>query len=417
MIYILLTIDLLVPLLVGLLHFIFFENDNTQINHLSPFLLFSISIIFISLIKNYYTNYFSTNFSDKLKISFVTTFSALFIHLVIYVFYSYSVSLHLFSSLLFIPFLILLFRYFLKNSYKKNNNIKIYIVGKFYQFNEYEINMLNDKGYKTFFLESYDEFKNNLHKINNEKSRIVINLSINDTSLLDFNTDQSIKMNLINLDDFLESYLRKVLPTSHSIINLKKYDRFDFILKRVIDLSSILIMLPILIVLTPVIYLSKKIYSINDSFFFAQKRLGFNMKIFNIYKIRTMKENSDTKGNTTKNDSRIYPFAKILRQLRIDELPQIINILLGDMHLVGPRAEWIKLSEEYYIKLKSYKYRHVVRPGITGWAQIIYPYGFNSYDAEQKLMYDLYYIKHWSIWLELEICFKTAIVILDKKGF
>ncbi len=87
------------------------------------------------------------------------------------------------------------------------------------------------------------------------------------------------------------------------------------------------------------------------------------------------------------------------------------------MHLVGPRAEWIKLADNYEKNIDHYHLRHAVRPGITGWAQIIYPYGVDLNDAKQKFMYDLYYIKHWSIWLEIEICFKTFLVILDKSGF
>ena len=130
-----------------------------------------------------------------------------------------------------------------------------------------------------------------------------------------------------------------------------------------------------------------------------------------------MHANSETKGNTYKDDPRIYSFATKIRKLRLDEIPQIINIFLGHMHLVGPRAEWVVLSDKYGNKIRNYNRRHVVRPGITGWAQIAYPYGIDSYDAEQKLMYDLYYIKNWSIWLEIEICLKTFLVILDKKGF
>ena len=129
-----------------------------------------------------------------------------------------------------------------------------------------------------------------------------------------------------------------------------------------------------------------------------------------------MNENSESSGNTIKDDTRIYSFAKTIRRLRLDELPQIFNILLGDMHLVGPRAEWIKLVSEYQEHISNYHLRHKIRPGITGWAQIMYPYGFDLNDAKQKFMYDLYYIKHWSIWLELEICIKTFLVILQRKG-
>tara|TARA_B100001057_G_C22384688_1_gene769808 strand:- start:114 stop:602 length:489 start_codon:yes stop_codon:yes gene_type:complete len=161
----------------------------------------------------------------------------------------------------------------------------------------------------------------------------------------------------------------------------------------------------------------KTISNIKDPLIYTQKRYGINKNIFSLYKIRTMPANSDIKGNTEKNDTRIYPFAKFIRELRIDEFPQIINVLLGHMHLVGPRAEWIKLSDAYYENIVNYNLRHIIRPGITGWAQIIYPYGENEHDAKQKLMYELYYIKNWSIWLEIEICIKTFFVMLDKRGF
>jgi lipopolysaccharide/colanic/teichoic acid biosynthesis glycosyltransferase len=130
-----------------------------------------------------------------------------------------------------------------------------------------------------------------------------------------------------------------------------------------------------------------------------------------------MHVDSDSQGNTVKNDHRIYSFAKNLRKFRLDELPQIINIFLGHMHLVGPRAEWIKLSNEYSESIDNYELRNIVRPGITGWAQILYQYGFDIHDSKQKLMYELYYIKNWTVWLELEICIKTITVVLDKKGF
>ena len=187
--------------------------------------------------------------------------------------------------------------------------------------------------------------------------------------------------------------------------------------KRTIDTVSIIMLLPVLIIIVTYTYVMKKIRNINESIFYKQKRYGLGNSIFQIYKLRTMYVNSDTKGNTNQDDPRIYSFAKVIRSMRLDEIPQIMNILQNDMHLVGPRAEWVKLSDEYNLKINYYSKRHTVRPGITGWAQIAYPYGFDIYDAEQKLMYDLYYIKNWSVWLELEICFKTFLVILDKKGF
>ena len=129
-----------------------------------------------------------------------------------------------------------------------------------------------------------------------------------------------------------------------------------------------------------------------------------------------MKTDSDLKDNTSRDDPRIYSFAAWLRTYRLDELPQIFNILLGEMHLVGPRAEWVKLSDEYSRQIDIYSLRHTVKPGITGWAQVLYQYGYDVDDSKQKLMYELYYIKNWTLWLELEIYIKTIIVIFEKKG-
>ena len=157
--------------------------------------------------------------------------------------------------------------------------------------------------------------------------------------------------------------------------------------------------------------------NISDSLIYSQKRYGKNRRLFSLYKIRTMHINSESRGATEENDMRVYSFARFIRESRLDEFPQILNILLGHMHLVGPRAEWVKLSDEYYRNIPNYNLRHIVMPGITGWAQIIYPYGQNEDDAKQKLMYELYYIKNWSIWLEIEICIKTLFIMLDKRGF
>ena len=105
-----------------------------------------------------------------------------------------------------------------------------------------------------------------------------------------------------------------------------------------------------------------------------------------------------------------------MRKTRIDELPQLLNVLKSEMHFIGPRAEWNILVESYEKEIPYYNERHIIRPGITGWAQVNYPYGSNIEDTKQKLMYDLYYIKHWSIWLELKVVWKTILVVLGKKG-
>ena len=125
--------------------------------------------------------------------------------------------------------------------------------------------------------------------------------------------------------------------------------------------------------------------------------------------------NSDVR-TATKEDDRIFPFGETMRKTRIDEIPQVLNILNNEIHLIGPRAEWIKLTQEYEKEIPYYNYRHIVKPGITGWAQVMFVEGRSKDDTRQKLMYDLYYIKHWSLSLELKVIYKTILVVLGKKG-
>jgi len=135
---------------------------------------------------------------------------------------------------------------------------------------------------------------------------------------------------------------------------------------------------------------------------FKQKRVGKDEKEFYCYKFRSMKTDIDYFNHyTQKNDPRIFKWGDFMRKSRIDELPQLINVFKGEMHLIGPRAEWSELVNNYEKEIPDYHLRHIVAPGITGWAQVNYPYGANLEDTKQKLMYDLYYIKNWSLWLEI----------------
>jgi exopolysaccharide biosynthesis polyprenyl glycosylphosphotransferase len=150
---------------------------------------------------------------------------------------------------------------------------------------------------------------------------------------------------------------------------------------------------------------------------FRQTRIGRDGRPFTLFKFRSMRINSDGGSiHTAKNDSRITRLGRFLRQTRIDELPQLFNVLRGDMSLIGPRAEWIKCVELYEGRVPFYSYRHFVRPGITGWAQVNYPYGENDADALEKLKFDLYYIRNYSLFLDLAIVLKTLHIMLFAKG-
>ena len=152
--------------------------------------------------------------------------------------------------------------------------------------------------------------------------------------------------------------------------------------------------------------------------FYTQERVGKNGKTFNIYKLRSMIINAETSGAVfaTVNDSRVTTFGKFLRKSRLDEVPQFINVLKGDMSVIGPRPERPFFVKEIAQIMPFYETRHVIKPGLTGWAQVNYSYGETIDDSLIKLQYDLYYIKHRSIYLDLNIIVKTISTVLFYKG-
>jgi exopolysaccharide biosynthesis polyprenyl glycosylphosphotransferase len=153
---------------------------------------------------------------------------------------------------------------------------------------------------------------------------------------------------------------------------------------------------------------------------FRQPRIGREGHVFTAYKFRTMfmrdSNEESTDIYTRKDDPRVTRLGRWLRKLRLDELPQLWNVFRGDLSLIGPRAEWIKCVERYEKKIPFYHFRHLVKPGITGWAQVNYPYGESEEDAIEKLKYDLYYIRHYSLKLDAMIVLKTVHTVLFGKG-
>jgi lipopolysaccharide/colanic/teichoic acid biosynthesis glycosyltransferase len=195
----------------------------------------------------------------------------------------------------------------------------------------------------------------------------------------------------------------------------QSYSKSQYIQKRMIDF---LLSFMLLVVSSPVILYT--IYRIKKEspgpIFFKQTRIGKDGKPFTCYKFRSMHVDSKFNPYTQQNDCRIFPFGNTMRKMRIDELPQLLNVLKGEMHLIGPRAEWDILVKEYEAIIPNYHDRHLVAPGITGLAQVYYPYGCNSKDAKNKLKYDRLYIDSWSLKLELKVILKTIEIILKKKG-
>jgi exopolysaccharide biosynthesis polyprenyl glycosylphosphotransferase len=188
--------------------------------------------------------------------------------------------------------------------------------------------------------------------------------------------------------------------------------------KRLLDVSIALLMLcvglPIMAMVALAILLESGLPVI-----YVQERVGLHGKPFQLYKFRSMRQNAEVDGQpvwATQADQRVTRLGRFLRQTRLDELPQLFNVLLGDMSLVGPRPERPAFVSALAQEIPFYALRHQVKPGITGWAQICFPYGASSEDARQKLQYDLYYLKNYSLFLDLNILCLTLQVVLWGKG-
>jgi exopolysaccharide biosynthesis polyprenyl glycosylphosphotransferase len=152
---------------------------------------------------------------------------------------------------------------------------------------------------------------------------------------------------------------------------------------------------------------------------YDQERVGENGRVFTVYKFRSMRTDAEDAGQpiwARDGDDRVTRVGRVIRATRLDELPQLWNVMRGDMSFVGPRPERPFFVEQLAREIPFYVQRHAVRPGITGWAQVKYQYGSSIEDAMEKLRYDLYYIKHMSIFFDLTIVLDTVKVILFGKG-
>jgi sugar transferase (PEP-CTERM system associated) len=188
--------------------------------------------------------------------------------------------------------------------------------------------------------------------------------------------------------------------------------------KRVFDVLASLVLLafslPIIVITAVLIKLDSR-----GPVFYRQKRVGINGETFELLKFRSMTVDAERDGTprwAEVNDPRVTRVGAIIRTTRIDELPQIFNVLKGDMSFIGPRPERPFFVEELSANIPYYSARHGVKPGISGWAQLNYPYGASIDDAREKLQYDLYYIKNYSVFLDLTVMIQTARVILWPQG-
>lgn len=235
-----------------------------------------------------------------------------------------------------------------------------------------------------------------------------------------FETGLSIK----SVDNFIEE---ETLRISENQLSPNFYNNFTFskshqnnlylAFRRFSDIFFSLIGIAIFIVLIPLVFIGN-LTGNRGKLFYTQKRVGKKGIEFNIIKFRSMKPNSEKNGAVWAklNDKRITVFGRLLRKTRIDEFPQFLNILKGDMSLIGPRPERPEFVSQLEQELPFYSIRHVIKPGLTGWAQVKHPYASSVKDQQEKLMYDLYYIKERNLLMDFKIVIKTISTVIFFRG-
>ena len=248
-------------------------------------------------------------------------------------------------------------------------------------------------------------------KLTKEEIKEILNLKLSGVevkSYSDYMLENEAKIDVEFIDEewLLQAYGFKILH-SHIQTNIKRI--FDITMAFIIGILT----LPIMGIAAIIVKLESP-----GPIIYSQDRVGENGKEFKVHKFRSMRNDAEKDGAkwAQKNDPRVTKFGNIMRKARIDELPQLINVIKGEMSFIGPRPERMVFIKELEKQIPYYNLRHMVKPGLTGWAQVMYPYGASVEDARRKLEYDLYYIKQHSLYLDLVIMILTFKTVVFGKG-
>ncbi len=295
----------------------------------------------------------------------------------------------------------------------------------------YKIQLIIDKDIKS---ECYKNIKvrSELHLLTKITKKLKIDAVVIGTSKIQnlnsssYNTLTKLRSSGVNVETMINLYekINKRIPVEHTEEDY--YLNYEFLqpiigsshrLKRISDIIFSMLGCIALAVSIPFVLILNLLGN-KGPLFYRQQRIGKNGKVFTIIKFRSMRVGTEKNGAVwaNSNDSRATKVGKFLRKTRIDEIPQFINLLRGDMSLVGPRPERPIFVEKLNKSIPFYDLRHRVKPGITGWAQVMYKYGASQEDALVKLEYDLYYIKNQSFILDAGIILRTIRVVLSMKG-
>ena len=395
-------------------------------------------------------SYILGRYRKEKKISIASLFNSILkVFLLIILCIAIYVLVNWFSSIIILDQL-----FFDKNEFLLNNIFvkSIFYLGFISLFFQYFISIINYRiyekrnswifyGSKEDYIRFSEELKSNANyskitfastseTLQLDSSKRFKGIIVNDNNLINKdNLDNLYKIKLsgievISLINWFEKEYHRV-PTNlienkyQLITKIKSIeDSFHMRIKRTGDIFvSLLIILlasPIIIIVSLLIYLEDK-----GPIFYSQIRTGLNGEIIKIIKFRSMHVDAEIEGIqwSNNNDKRITRIGKIIRAVRIDELPQLFCVLSGSMSLIGPRPERPEIEEKLFKEVPYYNSRYVLKPGISGWAQVNYPYGASISDTKIKLSYDIYYISNFSFFLDLLIFFKTIKIVLNARGY
>ena len=401
------------------------------INHLPHFIIIFIIFFLIFYINYLYNLRIMTSFKKLVRLSLSSLgvsilFSTLYFYLNVSATIAPRTNLFLFLIIYTIIFLLWRYFFFLK-IHKRMGKSQVIIIGNNELTNKLmeEINKHSSLGYELNSVIRHKEDLGKLESIIKEKDtyHIVFSGNLNDDvevrNILFKYLPQ--KINFFSYPDFYEILTEKIpveaINQEWFLNNLKEASRnyYNFS-KRFFDIFLSLLFLLITLAFWPLIALLIKLNS-KGPVFFKQKRLGNQGKIFYIKKFRSMTTSNNNFSPTEKEDKRITKIGKWLRVTRIDELPQLLNILKGEMSFIGPRPERPEIVSQLEKSIPFYRTRLLIKPGLTGWDQVSGEYHSPSLeDSLEKLQYDLYYIKNRSLYLDLNIILKTISIVLGRKG-
>ncbi|MGL4425873.1 MAG: exopolysaccharide biosynthesis polyprenyl glycosylphosphotransferase [Cetobacterium sp.] len=248
-------------------------------------------------------------------------------------------------------------------------------------------------------------------KLNEKEIEKILKIKLKNTHVMGYldymlDIEKKIEVSQISEEWLLDAYGFEILRS-----------KFQNKLKRIFDIGMSIL---ILLLTFPIMILAAIIVKIESpgAVIYSQARVGENEEEFLVYKFRSMRQDAEKDGAkwAQKNDPRVTKFGNFMRKTRIDELPQLLNVIRGDMSFIGPRPERMVFIKELEKQIPYYGLRHMIKPGLTGWAQVMYPYGATVEDAKNKLEYDLYYIKCYSLYLDITILFKTLKTVIFGKG-